>query len=306
MPPRKILLLATCIALLAVLCLPMPAATQTLGKITEIEIRTDGSARWVVENKFPLDTPDNEIPQTTTLFETVMKEKIDNAAVLANRAMEMRNFTVYGPVQLQEYKRVRYEFEWTNFAKLEETRIRIGDVFEAGFLDLPSNVDALTILYPADYRASGVTPTPKETIERGYKWYGPQSFGNGEPGLTLTPTPSLWPKIALAVVILGGLVAGWFLWFKKLFRPMVKAAEKPKAPPVEEILKSDAERAIEILKGAGGRMHQTELVKRLDFSKSKVSALLSSMEQAGTIKRTRMGRKNLITLKLDREAQPRE
>lgn len=307
MPLRRFCLLAACVVLLVTLCLPMPASTQTLGKTTEIEVRADGSALWVIENKFPLDTPDNEIQQTISLFENSMENRVDNAEVLVGRTMGMRNFTASGPVQLEEYKKVRYKFEWTNFAEVEETRVRIGDVFEAGFLDLSSNADVLKIKYPEGYRSSGVTPTPDETSNRELTWNGPRSFAYGRPSITLTPTPSPWPTVALAAIIICGLVAGWFLWFKKLFKPIAKAAKKPEAPPAAKILKSDAEMAVDILKEGGGKMYQTELVRRLDFSKSKGSALLSSMEKAGTIQRTRMGRKNLITLKPSPdEAQPEE
>ncbi|MDI6642497.1 MAG: hypothetical protein QMD95_00340 [Candidatus Hodarchaeaceae archaeon] len=302
---RKLCLLATSIGILIALCLLAPSSAQVLGRKTEIEVRADGSAIWVIENKFPLTTLDNEIQLTISWFENSLKNRVDSAEVIAGRSMQIKDFTASGPVQYPDHKKVRYRFEWTNFAEVEETRLRIGDVFEPGFLDLPTTADSLTIRYPAGYRISEVIPTPSETTERELTWNGPRSFGFGKPSITLKPIPSPWPILALAAIIICGLVAGWFLWFKKLFRPMAKAAKKPEVPPAEKILKSDVERAVEILKEAGGKMYQTELVRRLDFSKSKGSALLSSMERAGTIQRTRMGRKNLITLK-PKEAPPEE
>jgi hypothetical protein len=293
---RKSFMLGACALLLIVLSTACPASASS-SKTTEIDVRADSSSFWVVEERFTTDTSDNEIALRISQFENLIRATVENVKVITNRSMEIQNFTASGPVQLQDSKKVRYEFEWTNFAKTETGRLRIGDVFEAGFLDLPTAADVLTIQYPGDYAASSVTPSPSGTSGNTITWSGQKSFGYGEPSMTLTPIPSIWPKILLGVLIACGIVAGWFIWFKKLFRPMAKAAEKPKkAPESEEILKSDVDKALGILKAAGGKMYQTELVKRMDLSKSKVSALLSSMEEEGTIKRLRTGRKNLVSL----------
>lgn len=285
-----------CALLLIVLSTAWPASAAS-SKTTEIDVRADSSSLWVVEERFTNDTPDNEIALRISQYENSIKATVENVEVLTNRSMEISNFTASGPVQLPDYKKVRYEFEWTNLAKTESGRLRIGDVFEAGFLDLPTAADVLTIQYPGDYAASSVTPTSSGTSGNRITWSGQKSFGYGEPSMTLTPIPSIWPKILITVLIACGVVAGWFIWFKKLFRPMAKAAEKPKeAPESEEVLKSDVDKALGVLKAAGGKMYQTELVKRMDLSKSKVSALLGSMEAEGTIKRLRMGRKNLVSL----------
>jgi hypothetical protein len=289
-------MLGACALLLIVLSTAWPASASS-SKTTEIDVRADSSSLWVVEERFTTDTPDNEIAVRISQYENLIRATVENVKVLTDRSMGIENFTASGPVQLQDYKKVRYEFGWTNFAKIESGRLRIGDVFEAGFLDLPTAADVLIIQYPGDHAASSVTPTPNVTSGNIITWSGQKSFSYGEPSVTLTPIPSIWPKILIGVLIALGIIAGWFIWFKKLFRPMVKATTKPKeVPESEEILKSDVDRALGVLKSAGGKMYQTELVKRMDLSKSKVSALLSSMEKEGTIKRLRTGRKNLVSL----------
>jgi uncharacterized membrane protein len=280
----------------ALLQLPSAMADRP-SRVTEIEILSDGSALWTVESKFSLDTPDNEIQTLISSFESTLNQKAENAEVLTGRSMEIKNFTASGPVQIQDYKKVRYEFTWTNFAEKEGDELRVGDAIEAGFLDLPTAADVLTIKYPAGYGVREVTPEPKETRDRELTWYGEQSFSFGRPSITLVLLPSPWPPLMIIVVISCGVIAAWFFWFKRLFKPLLKTAEKPELPRAERVLKSETERAIEILKEAGGKMYQTELVRRLDISKSKGSALLNSMEQRGEIQRMRMGRKNLIILK---------
>lgn len=274
----------------------MPARAQTLGRTTEIQVREDGSAIWVIENKIPLGTSDNAAQQMASEFEAGWRSGIENAEVLTGRSMELKNFDATGPVQIQDYKVMRYQFEWVGFAKLEGDRITIGDVFGAGVLNL-SAVDILYIRFPAGYAASNVVPAATQSSENTLMWSGPKSFAFGEPHATFTKLGSIWPKVILVVVISACLVLGWLLWHKRIFRPLLKTAAKPAEPAESLVLKSDVERAVDILKAAGGKMQQTELVKRMDLSKSKVSAILGSMEAAGKIQRTRMGRKNLVALK---------
>jgi len=86
------------------------------------------------------------------------------------------------------------------------------------------------------------------------------------------------------------------------------APEKPdtqpsSAPPTtettagtqEEIL-SDEDFVIQLLEENGGRMKQVSIVEQTDWSKSKVSMLLSEMEEDDRISKLRVGRENIISL----------
>jgi hypothetical protein len=64
------------------------------------------------------------------------------------------------------------------------------------------------------------------------------------------------------------------------------------APPV----KTDEQRIVEILSAHDGRIYQRELVDRTEWSASKVSRLLSTMEDEGRIEKIRIGRENVVTL----------
>jgi hypothetical protein len=59
---------------------------------------------------------------------------------------------------------------------------------------------------------------------------------------------------------------------------------------------SDEQRVLELLEENDGRMKQAKIVEHTDWSKSKVSMLLSEMESDGEISKLRVGRENLISL----------
>ena len=73
-------------------------------------------------------------------------------------------------------------------------------------------------------------------------------------------------------------------------------SEQPAEPAVpEEELLSDEDRVIELLEQNGGRMKQVNIVENTEWSKSKVSMLLSDMEDEGLISKLRVGRENIIS-----------
>lgn len=67
------------------------------------------------------------------------------------------------------------------------------------------------------------------------------------------------------------------------------------AVPDEELL-TDSDRVRKLLEENGGRMKQVDIVDSTDWSKSKVSMLLSDMEDDGEISKLRVGRENIISL----------
>ncbi|KAB1188528.1 MULTISPECIES: MarR family transcriptional regulator [Haloferax] len=59
---------------------------------------------------------------------------------------------------------------------------------------------------------------------------------------------------------------------------------------------TDEDRVRTLLQASGGRVRQKDVVTELDWSKSKVSRVLSRMEDDGTIEKLRLGRENVIDL----------
>lgn len=64
----------------------------------------------------------------------------------------------------------------------------------------------------------------------------------------------------------------------------------------QEELLSDEDRVERLLQENGGRMKQVSIVEETEWSKSKVSMLLSEMEDDGSISKLRVGRENIISL----------
>ncbi|QSG09557.1 helix-turn-helix transcriptional regulator [Halapricum desulfuricans] len=129
-----------------------------------------------------------------------------------------------------------------------------------------------------------------------------------------TQTPSgadeergLLPWLPIGVVVLivtGGAGGVWYLVrHNSVPSSETTGSEQPQAgqatetEPIEsdEIL-SDDNRVKSLLEDHGGRMRQSEIVEATGWSKSKVSMLLSDMEDEDEITKIRVGRENIVSL----------
>ncbi len=76
-----------------------------------------------------------------------------------------------------------------------------------------------------------------------------------------------------------------------------ESSANPARPAVsDEELLTDEARVKKLLRENGGRMKQVNIVDETGWSKSKVSMLLSEMEDEGEISKLRVGRENIISL----------
>ncbi|WP_439027032.1 DUF7343 domain-containing protein [Haloarchaeobius sp. DT45] len=74
------------------------------------------------------------------------------------------------------------------------------------------------------------------------------------------------------------------------------APPTPEPAVSDEELLTDEDRVLTLLEEHGGRMRQSNIVDETDWSKSKVSMLLSEMEDEGDISKLRVGRENIVSL----------
>ncbi|CCQ34334.1 membrane protein [Halorhabdus tiamatea SARL4B] len=74
------------------------------------------------------------------------------------------------------------------------------------------------------------------------------------------------------------------------------AADAGGSAVTDAALVSDDDRVRQLLEDNGGRMKQTEIVEATQWSKSKVSMLLSEMEDEGKVTKLRVGRENIVSL----------
>jgi len=112
----------------------------------------------------------------------------------------------------------------------------------------------------------------------------------------------------IAVVVIGAVSAGAFgvllvagrvmmaLQTLGLARPRESAEPDPPAQTLEPPVR-DETRVTQLLSTHDGRLKQSQIVEATEWSKSKVSRLLSSMEDDGEITRIRLGRENLVCLR---------
>lgn len=116
------------------------------------------------------------------------------------------------------------------------------------------------------------------------------------------------PYKTAATAVGVGLVAGigWWYWRRREDgepSPATESTTPPTAPDghagsqetAEMGPLTDEDHIQELLGEHGGRMHQSQIVAETGWSKSKVSRLLSRMEDDGQITKISVGRENLIT-----------
>ncbi|MCU4719224.1 DUF7343 domain-containing protein [Halapricum hydrolyticum] len=228
---------------------------------------------------------------------------------------------------------VEMSFTWSNFTERSGQQLRIGDIFTNGLSLGPNR--RLVIVTSGELQFIEVEPAPdsmsrsnltdSQTItwtgEREFSPYrplirlGPASTGTATTTATTSTTttdtpggaggdsgPSMWLPIgAVVLVVTGGAGGIWYLLQRSSGPPTEPAkpdtsAETESAPLEPEAVLSDADRVEALLEDRGGRMRQSEIVEETDWSKSKVSMLLSDMEDDGEITKLRVGRENIVSL----------
>ena len=269
-------------------------------------------------------------------FEARMRDIVTKAGIATSRPMTASDFDVSVTTQNSatgNYGIVRYSLIWGNFADVSGSSMVIGDVFFGG--QYISTGDTFIIKVPDGYEVSGVTPTPDSERKSELIWSGPRNFNSGEPAVVVEKSSSSFFFVVLVLLVVLALGAGVILNYKKKAgghepaprvrspkvedmelepepKPESKLESKPELkpepgdpglpgpvkPPVSTVthFESDEEMIISMLRQHGGAMMQTGIVKQCGFSKSKTSALLTSMAENGQIERVKKGRENLIRL----------
>ena len=249
-----------------------------------------------------------------------------------NREMSAEEFERSATVESEINERgvVEMSFTWTNFAAVEDDRVVISDVFDGWFFLMEDQSLEITAsdglvfeeVQPdqpdAEYRAQNVRDADTVT------WRGEQEFIEGHPYVVLAPeddvstdedgsgTSWLDPTIlagGLALAILVGLGAFAYARYGHVGRPEreddsqsttadseTAGTAESDTPIAEEELLSDEDRVEALIRQNGGRMKQVNIVDETGWSKSKVSMLLSDMEEEDRISKLRVGRENIISL----------
>ncbi|WP_162991433.1 helix-turn-helix transcriptional regulator [Halostella salina] len=103
-------------------------------------------------------------------------------------------------------------------------------------------------------------------------------------------------KLTAGALVFGvGLIAGWVLYSRRQDGASA-AAETDQPDPDDEPLLTDEQRVLQLLRENDGRMKQAAIVEETEWSKAKVSRLLSDMTENGEVEKLSIGRENIIHL----------
>ncbi|WP_324662167.1 helix-turn-helix transcriptional regulator [Haloarcula sediminis] len=304
------------------------SATWTIEHYQPLDTGTDNETEQF--RAYAANFEDNE----TALYRNFVADAETLTRVGTNetdRQMDARNFERSAGVEpVQERGAVRMTFLWTNFAQVYDRRVVVSDVFAGEFYlgdgqRMVFEHDTSMVFTAAEPGPDSLSAPDSLAESQSITYNGEQLFPDnrpyvelGPPGAQTTGTPTTTPGTAagenmwrfallLAVIALGAVAAA--AWRSGAAGAVLggddgdsgataeSATDSASDTAIEEpALLDDDDRVIKLLEENGGRMKQVDIVETTDWSKSKVSMLLSDMEEAGDISKLRVGRENIISL----------
>jgi hypothetical protein len=270
-----------------------------------VSVYVDGSARWVVEHRYPLRSEEdveafrvvaaNVSKELSETYRLRLQTVIQEASRLTGRAMGLTEFAVHTSTQTTVTGSVGIivvEFVWTGFAATADGKISVGDVFVGG-LSLASG-ETLTLKIPEGYNAVDYSPKPDEVRDDSLVWYGPKSFMDRRP-MVVFSKPSMSTEVVSGqgivnnqlFVVLPSMIAVavvstvFFLWRRR---------------GSGRVTDSGFRGIIEVLRRHGGEAPQHVIVEETGLSKASVSMMLKALEASGVVVRVKSGRTKVVRL----------
>jgi len=277
--------------------------------IITVEVSMNGNALWTMEKKLTLiNQSDLEDWEEFITVEPAGNEKdvedfskrmdwfLLSAQKYSNRPMKAENFKIsYNTAKTPSiaYGIIRYSFEWKNFSRSEDGKISIGDAFSEGMVLSQDNV--LVIKIPDGFDVKSASPNFDKRDGDRLIWDGTlyRNFGKGEPAVVLTRSGSnAWILMVVSIVIASG---AYVIINKRRNKPDIKSNVIPPEDLLAQDLKYE-EMIKDFLKKSGGQMSQSDIIREIGLSKSRVSTILSEMKEKGQIIKIKSGNGNLIRL----------
>jgi hypothetical protein len=270
-----------------------------------VSVYVDGSARWVVEHRYPLRSEEdveafrvvaaNVSKELSETYRLRLQTVIQEASRLTGRAMGLTEFAVHTSTQTTVTGSVGIivvEFVWTGFAATADGKISVGDVFVGG-LSLASG-ETLTLKIPEGYNAIDYSPKPDEVRDDSLVWYGPKSFMDRRP-MVVFSKPSMSTEVVSGqgivnnqlFVVLPSMIAVavvstvFFLWRRR---------------GSGRVTDSGFRGIIEVLRRHGGEAPQHVIVEETGLSKASVSMMLKALEASGVVVRVKSGKTKVVRL----------
>ncbi|WP_330631595.1 helix-turn-helix transcriptional regulator [Halocatena halophila] len=302
-------------------------------KTFSVHVYENGSARWTHLYRRDLpsgdereqflafaeqfnNAPNNELKRQ---FTTNARELTQTNSNLTGRTMNATEFQYDAHLgRLNNSGVVELSFVWTNFTQQQGNEHTVSDVFDSGlFLGQDQRFE---LTWSENLTVKSVTPKPDERSTDTITYTGTSGgrvFYDKRPKIVFvragtqgqyvkgTTNDGLpWELIGGAVgfLLLAAVIA---VRRTDLLQRRHTESEGEKAPPArhesessitDADLMTDEDRVVALLKENGGRMKQVQIVEATNWSKSKVSMLLSDMDEDDKISKLRVGRENIISL----------
>jgi hypothetical protein len=223
---------------------------------------------------------------------------------------------------------VEMSFRWTNFAAMGGDTLVVGDVFDGG-LYVGAN-QQFVVAAGDGLDVQSADPEPDTTTDDSVTWRGDREFADERPRVVFAPkstatttttsantdptdtttnssvgpdsrTTIPWLVITgVAALLVIGAVFAWQRVGDRFGGGATDADDggSPNPEPAipDEEMITDEERVLGLLRDNGGRMRQVNIVEETGWSKSKVSMLLSEMEEEEQVTKLRVGRENIVSL----------
>ncbi|MDP2841030.1 MAG: winged helix-turn-helix transcriptional regulator [Candidatus Methanoperedens sp.] len=277
--------------------------------IITVEVHDNGNALWIMEKQLPLNnqtdiddweefikTGQTGNQQEIADFSKRMEWFLLSAQKFSNRSMSAEKFNLsYNTAKTPSgaYGLIQYSFEWNNFARSESGKIIIGDAFSEGMLLSQDNV--LVIKIPDGYDVEKASPGFDKRDGNRLIWDGTlyRNFARGEPTVVFVSS-GINPLFLIVILII--LAAGAFFMFtKRRSKPGTQSDPVSLENIAIEDLKYE-EKIERFLLRSGGQASQSDIIKEIGLSKSRVSTILSQMKEKGQIIKIKNGSGNLIRI----------
>ena len=270
-----------------------------------IDVHENGDALWTIEKRLPLINQTDieewefiragqgENTQDLEDFRKRIEWFLLSAQKFSSRPMTAENFNLsYDTAKnpSNAFGIVQYSFDWKNFSYRKDGKILIGDSFSEGMVLSQDNV--LVIKIPEGYNIESASPNFDKRDENRLIWDGTlyRNFAKGEPAVVLAPT-GINPWFLILVVPALVLV----IFFKRKSKLSVQNEQISPEDRMIEDLKYE-ERIEQYLVRSGGQASQSDIIREIGLSKSRISTILSQMKEKGQIIKIKNGKGNLIRL----------
>ena len=283
--------------------------------VYQVQLRTDGSALWTIEHRYPLgektsselfDQASRSLDDLADGYRSRLQSVIGRISTQLGRPMSVENLTVTAKVAetlTGSVGVIRIGFVWKGFAlQLGDGRLEVGDVFIGGLVLLEG--ESLRFLFPEQLSVVEVSPRPDTSGPGFVEWSGRKVFRDGEPRIVLAaghpsqqgpltaPSPStsapsqLFDPLILA--FFAAAAAGVAIGAVVLARSRNKRGFAYASDDVGKVL--------EVIWRHGGAVTQSTIVRESGLSKSTVSTILKVLEREGVVVRQKAGREKLVRL----------